>query len=57
MGLEKDPGTPPAYHEENHDALPIDEEKQGQMEKAPTTDDPFGNEEGGEVQYRTMNWW
>lgn len=26
-------------------------------EKAPPVDDPFGNEETGEVKYRVMKWW
>lgn len=26
-------------------------------EKAPPVDDPFGNEECGEVKYRVMKWW
>ncbi|KAJ5699042.1 hypothetical protein N7462_001047 [Penicillium macrosclerotiorum] len=27
------------------------------MEKPPLVDDPFGNEESGEVKYRVMKWW
>lgn len=27
------------------------------MEKPPIEDDPFGNEESGEVKYRVMKWW
>lgn len=56
MGLEKDT-APPAFHEEDPDHNAIDEEKLGQMRKATTADEPFGNEEGGEVKYRVMNWW
>lgn len=25
--------------------------------KAPAVEDPFGNEECGEVKYRVMKWW
>jgi hypothetical protein len=25
--------------------------------QGPPANDPFGNEEGGDVQYRTMKWW
>lgn len=27
------------------------------LEKPPIIDDPFGNEESGEVKYRVMKWW
>ncbi|KAJ6114957.1 hypothetical protein N7486_000735 [Penicillium sp. IBT 16267x] len=27
------------------------------LEKPPIVDDPFGNEESGEVKYRVMKWW
>lgn len=33
----------------------IDAEKYEQ--KSPPEDDPFGNEETGEVKYRVMKWW
>ncbi|KAJ5569559.1 uncharacterized protein N7459_008989 [Penicillium hispanicum] len=35
---------------------PSDTEKV-HSEKAPLEDDPFGNEETGEVKYRVMKWW
>lgn len=25
--------------------------------QGPPANDPFGNEQGGEVQYRTLKWW
>lgn len=34
---------------------PTDTEKYS--EKVPPEDDPFGNEETGEVKYRVMKWW
>jgi hypothetical protein len=55
MSAGKDHGHPPAYHDEDTYYNEMDEEKQGQMQ-APA-DDPFGNDEEGEVQYRVMNWW
>lgn len=33
-----------------------DAEKQYQKDSVPE-DDPFGNEESGEVKYRVMKWW
>jgi len=33
-----------------------DTEKQQQKDSVPE-DDPFGNEESGEVKYRVMKWW
>ncbi len=35
---------------------PSDMEK-SYPEKAPPVEDPFGNEESGEVRYRVMKWW
>jgi hypothetical protein len=40
---------PDVYHDQ------IDAEKYDL--KAPHEDDPFGNEEAGEVKYRVMKWW
>lgn len=38
-----------------HDDDDADVEKKELQE--PPANDPFGNEAGGEVQYRTMKWW
>lgn len=34
-----------------------DEAEKAIPEKPTPTDDPFGNEENGEVKYRVMKWW
>ncbi|CEJ61180.1 hypothetical protein PMG11_09719 [Penicillium brasilianum] len=34
-----------------------DETEKAFSEKPPPVDDPFGNEEAGEVKYRVMKWW
>lgn len=39
-----------ADREEKHEKPQYDDH-------VPTYDDPFGNEEFAEVQYRTLHWW
>jgi hypothetical protein len=34
-----------------------DETEKAFPEKPQPVDDPFGNEESGEVKYRVMKWW
>jgi hypothetical protein len=34
-----------------------DETEKAFSEKPVPVDDPFGNEESGEVKYRVMKWW
>ena len=40
----------PTYYDDHIDAEKYDH-------KSPPEDDPFGNEETGEVKYRVMQWW
>lgn len=56
MSVEKD-SHHPAYHDEDTDDYALDEEKQKNLQQSASADDPFGNEEEGEVKYRVMNWW
>ena len=43
------------HHEPNVYEDPTDLEKKAN--ESPPDNDPFGNEECGEVQYRVMKWW
>lgn len=43
-----------------HGEKPLDQPVGAEDQKVaarPQYDDPFGDEEGAEVQYRTMTWW
>lgn len=45
------------HHEPHAYDDPTDLEKKTSPNDAPPENDPFGNEECGEVQYRVMKWW
>lgn len=60
--------TPDSFEKKNHDmsgnmklgyADPMMHEdlEEKKIPEEPPVNDPFGNEEGGEVQYRVMTWW
>ncbi|PYH88306.1 amino acid transporter [Aspergillus ellipticus CBS 707.79] len=42
---------------DDYNFVPDLEKKQHPDDVSPEADDPFGNEEVGEVKYRTMGWW
>lgn len=54
MSVPEAPQPVPRHIEVYNDTT--DTEKQFQKGPAPE-DDPFGNEETGEVKYRVMKWW
>lgn len=54
MSVREAPQSVPQDIEVYNDST--DTEKQQQKDSAPE-DDPFGNEESGEVKYRVMKWW
>lgn len=47
------PSNPPGLEVYND----FSEMESSYPEKAPAVEDPFGNEECGEVKYRVMKWW
>jgi hypothetical protein len=46
------PGSSPPDIEVYDDSMETEK-----LEKPPIVEDPFGNEESGEVKYRVMKWW
>lgn len=36
---------------------PLPEQQWEKYDTSPVYDDPFGNEENAEVQYKTLSWW
>lgn len=54
-------GIPPSFDpiesKRNDDEKFIDPEEDFLKPQIPETGDPFGNEEGAEVKYKTLKWW
>ncbi|EAW13764.1 putative amino acid transporter [Aspergillus clavatus NRRL 1] len=55
MAVSQDPEAPAVLDGHNVDSDTV--EKKEYADASPAANDPFGNEECGEVKYRVMSWW